>query len=312
MTTREDRIKGVLLGQAAGDALGSHYEFGKPSKGHAEMLKGTFGHAPGEWTDDTQQAICVAACRSSASFTAAALIGWYDGGPLDVGSQTSVVMSNAGPRGTAGRPARMLEASKAYAAKQARISRPAHWDPGSGNGSLMRTGPVCLPFPGDRERIAEAARAVSDLTHADEWAGDACVLWSLAIDEAIGLGREWTAARMRVLLKYIPVGRRDYWQKQIDLAMTSDPATFSPNGSAAACFRAALSAVAHSTSLEDGLQLAVSIGNDTDTVAAVAGALLGAIHGASAVPAAWRAKLHGWPGMTADDLGDLAIAAAGV
>lgn len=55
---------------------------------------------------------------------------------------------------------------------------------------------------------------------------------------------------------------------------------------------------------------AVRAGNDTDTVAAIAGALLGARYGASAVPAGWRAQVHGWPGLRADDLVDLARRAA--
>jgi len=43
-------------------------------------------------------------------------------------------------------------------------------------------------------------------------------------------------------------------------------------------------------------------GRDTDTVAAIAGALVGGLYGASAVPAQWRRKLHGWPGLRARDL----------
>ena len=62
--------------------------------------------------------------------------------------------------------------------------------------------------------------------------------------------------------------------------------------------------------MEDGLQVAVAIGGDTDTVAAIAGALLGARHGASAVPARWRRALH-WPGMRAADLERRALEAAG-
>jgi len=54
----------------------------------------------------------------------------------------------------------------------------------------------------------------------------------------------------------------------------------------------------------------VRIGDDTDTVAAIAGALLGARWGASAVPDAWRRMLHGWPGLRADDLGQLALLTA--
>ena len=51
-------------------------------------------------------------------------------------------------------------------------------------------------------------------------------------------------------------------------------------------------------------------GRDADTVAAIAGGLLGAGHGASAVPEPWRLVLHGWPGLTAPDLITLATAIA--
>jgi ADP-ribosylglycohydrolase len=61
------------------------------------------------------------------------------------------------------------------------------------------------------------------------------------------------------------------------------------------------------TGLVDGLQAAVRGGGDTDTVAAIAGGLLGAAYGASAVPDEWRAALHGWPGLRADDLTALAV-----
>ena len=63
--------------------------------------------------------------------------------------------------------------------------------------------------------------------------------------------------------------------------------------------------------LPAGLEAAVRIGDDTDTVAAIAGSLLGARWGASAVPADWRALLHGWPGYRADDLARLAARSAG-
>ena len=54
------------------------------------------------------------------------------------------------------------------------------------------------------------------------------------------------------------------------------------------------------------LEAAVRGGGDTDTVAAIAGALLGAAYGASAVPSHWRLLLHGWPGLTTRGLIQLA------
>ena len=54
------------------------------------------------------------------------------------------------------------------------------------------------------------------------------------------------------------------------------------------------------------LDAAVRGGYDTDTVAAIAGGLLGAVYGASAVPAEWRRVLHGWPGLATRGLVALA------
>lgn len=301
--SRQDLIAGVLLGQAAGDALGAGYETGKLSNGHAEMIGGGYGFEPGEWTDDTQCAIVVAQARSDPVAVAAGLLEWFESGPVDVGSATAAVLGRARSAGD------MLAASREHARQEAARRRPAHWDPGGANGSLMRTGPACLPYLGDRARIAEVARELSDLTHADPYCGDACALWSLAIEAAIERGGE-PAELVSAGLEFIADKRRGYWREQISLALAGPPSRFTVNGSAAGCFRAALSAAARAVSLEDGLQQAVAIGGDTDTVAAVAGALLGAVYGAAAVPTAWRAVLHGWPGLDAAGLERLALEAA--
>jgi hypothetical protein len=58
------------------------------------------------------------------------------------------------------------------------------------------------------------------------------------------------------------------------------------------------------------LEAAVRAGADTDTVAAIAGALLGARWGCSTIPPEWQQVVHGWPGMTGADLVWLAVSAA--
>lgn len=77
-----------------------------------------------------------------------------------------------------------------------------------------------------------------------------------------------------------------------------------------AALQAAWSAVVHADGLVDGCEAAVRGGGDTDTVAAIAGALLGARFGGSAVPVRWRRPVHGWPGLRARDLTRLAVLAA--
>src|SRR4029077_19608583 len=105
-------------------------------------------------------------------------------------------------------------------------------------------------------------------------------------------------------------------------AESSRPSDFANNGWVVAALQAAWSAIAHTPVPEDdtasgtfradhlrrALDAAVRAGNDTDTVAAIAGGLLGAVYGASAVPLRWRRLLHGWPGITARGVVGLATA----
>ena len=101
-----DRCAGVLLGLAAGDALGAGYEFRTPPSGEARMIGGGLGNwTPGEWTDDTQMAVCIAeetktgACDPEK--VAARFLAWYREGPKDVGNQTAGVLGSAKPGNTA-------------------------------------------------------------------------------------------------------------------------------------------------------------------------------------------------------------------
>ena len=97
-----DRAAGVLLTQAVGDALGVPYEFATPPAGEPEMIGGGLGDLkPGEWSDDTQMAICIArVAATGADLTsptaldavAAAFEGWLTGGASDVGIQTRAVL----------------------------------------------------------------------------------------------------------------------------------------------------------------------------------------------------------------------------
>ncbi len=302
MTSVEDRAAGVLIGLAAGDALGAGYEFGPAFDGPVEMKGGgPFGWEPGEWTDDTQMAICIAEQASTGDPDLDALgdrfIAWGNEAN-DIGNQTRAVLSRAVDGSD------LPEAAAEYFRQ-----RPNH---SAGNGSLMRTGPVALPYLGDRDRIAEAAAEISAITHADPLAIDACVLWSLAVGDAVESG---VIPRMTNGLSHLPDDRRERWAGIIKDAEQQQPGVFTPNGFVVTAFQAAWSSIVHtpipedqpSRHLQTTLENAVRIGNDTDTVAAIAGTLLGAVWGASAVPTAWRTTIHGWPGYTTNDLLRIAI-----
>lgn len=302
VTERIDRIEGVLIGLAAGDALGAGYEFGPPVTGPVEMIGGgRFGWEPGEWTDDTQMAICVAENSSPGTIDLTHLgdrfIEWAKE-CTDIGNQTRAVLSRAATGDEL--PQISLNHHK---------GNPHH---SAGNGSLMRTGPVALPFLGDRDAIARVAREVSDLTHADPICGEACILWNTAVGAAIDSG---TLPDVRNGLDLIPESSRAHWVSLIEQAESQPPGTFTPNGWVVTAFQAAWSSITHTTQgpnhYSNGVTQAVRIGNDTDTVAAIAGTLLGAAYGASAIPMEWTSMLHGWPGYTVEDLKSLALQATG-
>jgi len=287
---------------AAGDALGSGYEFGPPPVADPEMIGGGLGAwDPGEWTDDTQMAICIAQVAAAGGLDPTAVgeefLEWYRSDPADIGIQTRAVLSQA----VTGEDLPVL--SMAY-----HLDHPAS---SAGNGSLMRTAGVALAHLGDDDAIAASARSISTLTHADALAGDACVLWCIAIDRAV---REDRLDGIVDGLELLGAPRREFWAIKIAEAENHGPETFTPNGFVVTALQAAYAAIRHNL-IPDGdpglhlrfaLRTAVKVGDDTDTVAAIAGALLGGRWGVASIPEEWRGILHGWPGYTARDLEELA------
>lgn len=314
---QRDRACGTLLATAAGDALGAGYEFDPPMADDAavDMIGGGLGAFDrGEWTDDTSMAVAIAEIAATGAdlrdaqaqdYLAERWSFWAQTAK-DIGVQTSSVLSAAKARGISARTVRAE--SEALHKSNGRTA---------GNGSLMRTAPVALAYLDDEDALVEGARAVSELTHFDPEAGDACVLWCLAIRHAILTGD----IDVRRGLDRIPADRRALWTSRLDDAEASPPSAFADkNGWVVAALQGAWSAIVNTQvpvndpatevfradHLRLALETAVRGGNDTDTVAAIAGGLLGAAYGASAVPARWRLMLHGWPGLTTRSLVALA------
>ncbi len=296
-----DRAIGSVVASAAGDALGSQYEFGPslPDTQEVTFGVGFFGHRLGEWTDDTSMAmpilLALADGRSLldpetlADITAQ----WRDWSETaqDVGTQTRAVLQ---------------QLNEPFAEVNARAAAQAvHEQTGrsGGNGSLMRTGPVSLGFlaKGAEPQLVEAAGRIAQVTHWEQDNVDACALWNLAIRHAILTGELDVTAG----LEWLAPQRRDRWQELIAEASTpgAHPRDFAEgNGWVVRAFQAALSAIMNSNDLVETLEAAVRGGKDTDTIAAIAGQLAGAIYGVSQVPAHWSELLHGYPDLWATDL----------
>ena len=301
-----DRAVGALVASAAGDSLGAGYEFGPPLPADApvEMIGGGIGNfAVGEWTDDTSMAIPVAEVASTgADLTSDEALnqiveGWFrwaDGGPADIGIQTRAVMSLAKKRTAAG----LRDAARQHFRRNPSRS--------AGNGALMRTAPVALASL-EPEAVMAGAKAISDLTHADPVSGEACAIWSLGIAHAI---RHGTFDGVRLALEHLSPDRAAYWGERLDEAEARPANSFRRNGWVVEALQAAWSAITRTpvpdanpaAHLKLALENAVRAGHDTDTVACIAGGLLGARWGVSAVPLEWKRVLHGWPGYRAHDL----------
>jgi ADP-ribosyl-[dinitrogen reductase] hydrolase len=302
---QQDRAIGAVVGTAAGDALGAGYEFGPPLEDSTvvEMKGGgTFRWAPGEWTDDTSMSVPILraladgrdlAAEATQDGVVAEWAAWATKA-ADVGIQTRQVLAG------------LASLTAAAARESARRVHDATGRSG-GNGSLMRTAPVALGYldDGREQALADVARALSGLTHFEGDAGDACVLWCLAIRHAVRTG----VVDARVGLPLLPPDRQARWSDLLDDAETRAPRDFARNGWVVEALQAAWSSITRGDGFVDVVERAVRGGRDTDTVAAIAGALAGAGRGVSGIPFRWMRVLHGWPGLRAADLSRLAVLA---
>lgn len=306
---QRDRAAGVLLGCAVGDALGVPYEFQPPQEFTAGDLPlgmpggGPFKFGPGEWSDDTAMSVCIAGAAwdgldlsttTGLDHVARAFLGWRKSGPKDMGGQVSSVL------GSAAHARGQVSAVMARIAADRVRRLPTQ---SAGNGSLMRTSPVALRHLANPRTMTAAARSVSALTHADPDCLDACTLWVHAIRGAV-LSADPVAGIAEGLAALEP-GARKRWAGLLETAEQRWPWEFEQNGWVVHALQAAWSAVTlglEEGGYENGITAAVGCGRDTDTVAAIAGAVLGARFGSSGIRAEWRNEVHGWPSLKGADL----------
>lgn len=267
------RAQGCLLGQVAGDALGSLVEFRSGADirrqypdGVRDMVDGgAFNTIAGQPTDDSEMALALARAllrdgRPSADAARAAYQAWRDTGPFDIGNTTAA--------GLAGRPNHASQA----------------------NGSLMRISPLGVwghALPDDV--LAEHARADSRITHPHPVCGDACAAFTVAIAHAIRTGAGPRAAYDAALGWARRAGAEAAVVDALVAAAGRPPADFMTNmGWVITALQNAFYQLLHAASLEEGIVATVMAGGDTDTTAAIAGALLGAVYSRPAIPARWQ------------------------
>ncbi|WP_030657670.1 MULTISPECIES: ADP-ribosylglycohydrolase family protein [Streptomyces] len=277
--SRLDRAVGAVLGSAAGDALGAPYEFGPAGQlsARGEEMRGGGGWDPGEATDDTQMAVLVAeSLLERGGLELPDVFGrfqrWAAGQPKDIGLQTEAVLTGGQPWDLA-------------AALHFQINARA-----AGNGSLMRASGSAVYFSAaGRRATMDAARRIAALTHGDRaaWEGTAILheLVRVALDGADPL------ATLPATLDAVHPDHRGRYGLVLGPDWHPGLAT-EFNGAVWPCLGSAVWALRTTSGFAEAVRAAVDLGGDTDTVAAVTGALAGARYGRGAVPAHWTERLH--------------------
>jgi ADP-ribosyl-[dinitrogen reductase] hydrolase len=287
--TPRERYRGSLLGLAAGDALGTTLEFRRPGTFTpiADIVGGgPFRLKPGEWTDDTSMALCLAdsliACEG-----------------FDPGDQMRryVRWSRDGYLGSNGHCFDIGNTVSAALGRFDRSGQPfsGSTDPSTaGNGSLMRLAPVPLAFAANPSEAIRLAGEMSRTTHGAAEAVDACRYYAGLIVGALrGVTKEellspgwspvpglWTAEPLSPRVAAVAAG--SFREK--------DPHDIRGTGYVVDCLEAALWALDGADNFREACLRAVNLGDDADTTGAVVGQLAGALWGVGGgrgIPTAW-------------------------
>jgi poly(ADP-ribose) glycohydrolase ARH3 len=296
-----DKFRGTMLGVAIGDALGAPFE-GAPTVAPAALR--THLEDPGRlrYTDDTHMTIGLAESLLACDGFDGAHVAWTFA--LNYAAETWRGYGAGPPR-----VFRLLEAGVPWDAA-ARMLFDGH---GSyGNGGAMRVAPVALLAYDDLERVAALARRSAAITHAHELGIEGAVLQACAIALLL---RRTTGPALEVprFLEtlYGLVGSPRYGQKldtiRALLPAADQAAVVNGLGHGVAAVEAVPAALyaflRHPDDFAAAVTFAIGLGGDTDTIAAMTGALSGAYLGEPAIPARWRQGVEG-----ADRLRELADA----
>lgn len=274
-----DRYRGCLLGLAVGDAIGTTVEF-KPRGTFPPVTGmaggGAFNLQPGQWTDDTSMALCLAeSLVAKGGFDALdqmqRYLAWYQDGYLsstgrcfDIGNATRQALEKFK---TTGNP----------------LSGSGH-PSSAGNGSLMRLAPVAMFYAPDTGRAGTYAAKSSRTTHGARECVDACSLFArmlvLALNgeekETILFGQGVSAG---VSGKILEIARGSYRDKSVQ--------HIRGNGYVVDSLEAALWCFWTTDTFSEAVLAAANLGDDADTTAAICGQIAGAWYGLSGIPKPW-------------------------
>lgn len=282
-TTLRDRYRGALLGLAVGNTLGLPVE----SWPKAEILRrypqGIRDIDPLEltlpWDDDLAQAVIIAEAilehdTLGNDDLAARLLEWFESNGRGMGSQTRAVLNALG--------AGMLPSEAARLVWEESGNNPA------GNGAVMRCAPIAMRWRLDPVTLRKETENSSRITHHDPRCVWSAYAVNLAVADALN-GRTASIESIAATLDDAGVSpitvqfARGTSGRELD-ELRLDGSTM---GYTLKAMQVGLWCLERGTDFEESLVAVIEAGGDTDTNGAVAGAVLGALHGASAIPSRW-------------------------
>lgn len=281
---------GCLLGLAIGDALGTTLEFK-----HRDTTKeitdivggGPFNLEPGEWTDDTSMALCLAISIIKKGFDVNDQMNnyfkWYKEGYLssngrcfDIGITVRQALQQYN------------ETKNPLAGKSDEYS--------AGNGSLMRIAPVPIAYRCNENetekfnKLIEYAKLSSKTTHAEQRCIEACIAYSIILNKALNNKNkedilsfnesEKNHLKHPEILKIINGSYKIKNRDQIE-----------SSGFVIDTLEAALWAFYNTDNFKDSIILSANLARDADTIAAICGQLSGAFYGLNNMPNEWVEKI---------------------
>ena len=315
--TTLDRFRGCLLGLAAGDALGTTLEFKSPCTFepiHGIVGGGPFHLEPGQWTDDTSMALCLAESlikrgEFDAKDQMERYVRWRYEGHLssngrffDIGITTDDALS------------RFIDTGEPYSGSAASDT--------AGNGSLMRLAPVPMYYAGNADEAIARSADSSRTTHGATEAVDACRYFAgLLVGALNGVDKEtllsahycpveglWETRPLAPKIAEVAGG--SFKRRNPPDCFFSDTSFISDEtsgllksesdegareirgtGYVVESLEAALWAFYKSTDFREAVLLAANLGDDADTTAAICGQIAGAYCGYEAIPEEWLERL---------------------
>ena len=291
--TTAEKIKGGIVGLLVGDALGVPYEFHaresippfekielEPPAGFNRAHSGV---PAGTWSDDGAQALCLLASllecgRFDADDFAAKIVAWFREDYMavdqvfDVGIQTQRAILNL-RKGVA-----PLEAGPRE-------------EKNNGNGSLMRVLPLALWHRGSDEELIQDAFDQSAVTHGHLRSKLCCALYCLWARQILSDEEDAWEAAVSKLRRTFPENSAE----RIELEQAVRPDDLYEVQGSGYVLDSLFSAkwACGRTNFEEAVKAAISLGNDTDTTAAIAGGIAGLKFGINGIPARWRENLRG-------------------